>query len=157
MSDNIQRVFVKPPDFASVYADGVMFQKGSELCRLVFYQRGIEPTEDGSAMDKEREYITLNFEVKLPEWTLKNLAESIIQILEQGDKAWNMKNRRRKDEKVTESWYHLNKKIENFVYNTDEDEIDRKAVDDLNSQYDDLVGRVKGRPEVANNESDKVP
>lgn len=156
MSDDIQRVFVKPPDFASVYADGVMLQIGEELSRLVFYQRGIEPSEDGSQMDKEREYVSLRFEVRLPRTALSDLADNIVELLKLKEKAWKMTKGRNKDDKVVESWWLLDGKIGRFLYNTDEDEIDGKAVEDLNAQYDDLIGRAKGRPQVEHDESDKL-
>jgi hypothetical protein len=156
MSDEVQRVFVKPPDFASVYADGVMFQKSGRLCRLIFYQRGIEPNEDGSAMDKNTEYIKLNFEVRLPETTLGELAENITEILELDDKAWRMYKRHKRDEKVMHSWFNLTESIEQFLYNTDEDEIDSKSVQDMNDQYDDLQGRTSRRSKAKKNEPDQV-
>jgi len=144
MSDEIRRIFIKPPDFASVYADGVMFQKGSDdLSRLVFFQRQIEPSEDGALMDKSTEYIKLIFEVRLPEYRLSQLAENVTEILDLGQKAWKMTKGKTKDEKVLHSWYVLNENIERFLYNTDEDEIDSKAVDKMDDQYSDLVGRTK--------------
>lgn len=141
MSDDVDNLYVKPPDFASVYADGVILQVGDDLSRLMFYQREVDPTEDGMGIEKEKERVVLKFEVRIPRYTLELLAENASELLKLKEEAFNMEQRHKKDEKVLASWYDLDTKIQRFIYNTDEDEIDSKEVEALEAQYNDLRAR----------------
>lgn len=156
MSNDIETRYDKPPDFASVYADGAIFQMTDTLTRLVFYQKEVEPTEDCSEIEKQKERVILKFEVRLDEYTVRHLVGGIKEILDLKDKAFKMERRHRSKERVLTSWYDLSKKIERFVYNTDEDEIDRKQIEDINTQYEDLKARTAkgaGRREYTEGET----
>ena len=75
MSENIPLEMEKDPDYAVVFADGVLLQVKGNVSRLIFYRENLEIDQgNGNDFDMTKKHAKLMFEVRLSYQNLRRLA-----------------------------------------------------------------------------------
>ena len=144
MAEEPQRIFIKPPDFASVYADGVIVRlERQNLVRLVFYQKSLDPTEDGRALNRGTEYINLKFEVRVPQRALEEVTENLTEVFKLKEDAWKMQKRVKRDSFAKDSWYNFEVKSDMIVFGSEDFLTSQKEIQELGDDFENLKARAK--------------
>lgn len=139
-----QRIFQKSLNYAIVYADGVLFELGGRVSRLIFYQEELDINDDRNAIDKTRKVITQKFEVRVPHRILKRLSETVQNMSKLSDEVLKM-TEGIDDEKVTDVWYRFQTNLEGIVYDTNDAKPNYQR--ELGEDYNELQGRIQRKKE----------
>jgi hypothetical protein len=140
INDEIERTYEKDLDYATVYADNVILEFGEEMCRLIFYQEGLDLTENREAFDKSKKSVHLKFEVRIPHIAAVKLAINAKRLFDIWSRAQHYEV---KDEEVQKALARFNKRIESLLYDTRESMLESREVDKLRDDFEELIGRLR--------------
>lgn len=138
-----KKIYRKDLNYAAVFADGAILRIDEDLCRLIFYQKGIEPNEDETAIDKTKDVIQLKFEVRVPQRVLERLFNFGAKLIKLEDDAYEL-TENKEDEKLDEAYWRVIDKTHSFVYDTSSTySASDKEILELQDEYADLIGRAQ--------------
>jgi len=137
MNDN---AYQKVADYSTVYADGIVWRLEKDVCRLMLYQESIEPTKEGDMIERYEKRKVLKYEVRIPRETFRNLCAIGGRVLVAADKSDEI-TEGIQDDKVDEAYWKFNDHISELIFDT-EAGYDSKEIEQVDDNFDDLVGRV---------------
>lgn len=145
MSDQPKRIFTKASDYATVYADSVIFQGGTDISKLIFFQREVEPTEDGAKLETKPEKITLKFEVRVPRVQLFGLAKNIEAEEAFREQGGNLVRLGGEDHESIQAWYNLSDKLDDVLIDAQGQDIGDVHQADIQAGIDRLKSHLDNR------------
>jgi hypothetical protein len=148
-----KKVYRKDLSYATVFADGVILRIDEDsICRIIFYQKGIEPNEDETSIDRTKDVIQLKFEVRVPQGVLERLFNFGAKLIKLEDDAYEV-TENKDDPKLNEVYWRLRDKVDNFVYDTSSTySASNKEILELQDEYAELIGRAQRAPSTNKDE-----
>lgn len=146
----------KALEYTTHYADGFILQIGFDVCRLIFYEKLLEPNANGDGFETNTQPVRLKFEIRIPQQSFKDTVETTMNVLEWKDKAFRMMRSGRKNE-IAEAWVKFDDRLGRIAIAPDLELPPDKELNALTDEYEDLTGKVYKLKRGLKHEHRKMP
>ncbi len=132
----------KSLDYASVFADGIILKLEDETARLIFYEKILEPTEDGKSLDTKKNILRLKHEVRISQTALEGFAIHAKKLMDIRAMLVRLAAKSKSAKGVPSAWGKVDSKLQSGLYNTDDYDLGKPSVDNFATDLEDLIMRI---------------
>jgi hypothetical protein len=130
---------IRDPDYADVFADGIMIEVGDEVTKLIFYRNTKIPSDDNTLNPDEATKV-LKFEVGIPQSIFKRIAEHALSSIQAIDQSYDATDDV-EDEKINKLQQEFVSGLQNYLFDSNLDYTNNNEVKNMIDQFYELLGR----------------